>query len=185
MASAYDNRLSIDPVEEAFHPVDLENTRWSRRRPSFARRALRGLGRFAIAVGIGVGGTLAWQSYGDIARERIANASPQLAWLAPQTPPIVPVAQIAATTVAAAPAIPSPDSDQLEAMNQSLLAVRQRVDQLAAIQQQMAGDIAGLRASEQDILQRISAPPPRPPAPPARKPVPPVPLTPEQGPPVR
>src|SRR5215472_15485338 len=68
MASAYDKRLSTDPVNEAFHPVDLENARWSRTRPSLARRAFRALVRFAIVVGIGVGGTLAWQSYGDVAQ---------------------------------------------------------------------------------------------------------------------
>jgi hypothetical protein len=61
-------------------------------RPSLARRALRGLARFLIVFGVGVGTILAWQSYGDAARAMIANSSPQLGWLAPQTAPVVPTA---------------------------------------------------------------------------------------------
>jgi hypothetical protein len=67
--------------------------------------------------------------------------------------------------------------------------MRQDVDRLAAQlsfgQQQMAGDIAKLQASEHDILNKISAPPPRPAAAPARKPVLPPPPQPSQAPPVR
>jgi hypothetical protein len=49
----------------------------------------------------------------------------------------------------------------------------------------MAGDIAKLQASEQDILNKISAPPPRPAAAPARKPVLPPQQQPSQALPVR
>jgi hypothetical protein len=59
-------------------------------------------------------------------------------------------------------------------MSFDLAAVLQKIDQLAASQQQMARDFtAKLRAAEQDILDKISAPPPQPAAVPARKPVPP------------
>ena len=138
------------------------------KRPSLGKRAARGLTRFLVIFCIGVATTLAWQSYGDAAREMIANSSPQLGWLAPQA---APVAQTAPDIVArAAPAAPSPDLQQLKEMLLGLAAVRQSVDQLAAQfaagQQQMAGDIAKLQAE-------ISAPPPpRPAAAPARKPVP-------------
>jgi len=63
-------------------------------------------------------------------------------------------------------------------MSLGLLAVQRSMDQLAAQvaagQQQMAGDIAKLQAADQEILNKISpsAPPPRPAAVPARKPVP-------------
>src|SRR5207245_2437913 len=43
----------------------------SRKRPS----------RFLITFCIGVAATLAWQSYGDAARETISSAYPQLGWL--------------------------------------------------------------------------------------------------------
>lgn len=54
-------------------------------RPSLGRRALRGLARILVIFGIGAGTTLAWQSHGDAARAMMANSSPQLGWLAPQT----------------------------------------------------------------------------------------------------
>jgi hypothetical protein len=50
-------------------------------RPSFSRRVFRTITRFFIAVFIGVGATLAWQSYGDAAREMVAERAPTLAWL--------------------------------------------------------------------------------------------------------
>jgi len=154
---------------------------------SLGKRASRTLARFLITFCIGVAATLAWQSYGDAAREMIANLSPQLGWLAPQAAPL---AQTAPNMVApAAPAALSPEL-QLNAMAVSLAAVRQSVDhlaaQLAAGQQQMAGDIAKLQAADQDILHKISAPPPRPAAAPqARKPVPLTPPSSSEAPPVR
>ena len=101
----------------------------------------------------------------------IANSSPQLSWLAPQAA----VAQTAPDTIA--PTTSSPDPQELKAMSADLAAVRQKVDllaaQLAASQQQMARDFATkLQAAEQDILDKISVPPPQPPAAPVRKPVP-------------
>jgi hypothetical protein len=124
--------------------------------------------RLLITFCIGVAVTLAWQSYGDAAREMIANSSPQLGWLASQAA----VAQTAPNTIA--PTTSSPDPRELKAMSADLAAVRQKVDQLAAQvaagQEQMARDFATkLQAAEQDIVDKISAPPP--PAP-VRKPVP-------------
>jgi hypothetical protein len=155
--------------------------------------------RFLITLGIGIGGTLAWQSYGDEARQIIATAYPaQLGWVAPQAAPPSPGAQNASAAVAspdasAAVASPAPapsiDPQELNRMSLGLASVRQDVDrlaaQLASRQQQMAGDIAKLQASEQDILNKISAPPLRPAAAPARKPVLPTPPQhPSQAPPV-
>jgi len=56
-------------------------------RPSLGKRASRGLVRFLIVFSIGVGATLAWQSYGDVARAMIATSWPQLASLAPEPTP--------------------------------------------------------------------------------------------------
>jgi hypothetical protein len=134
--------------------------------------------RLLITFCIGVAVTLAWQSYGDAAREMIANSSPQLGWLAPQTA----AAQIAPDSIA--PPTSSPDPQELKAISADLAAVRQKVDQLAAYvaagQEQMARDFATkLQAAEQDILDKISVPPPQPAAAPVRKPAsPPLPLTP-------
>jgi hypothetical protein len=168
-------------VDAPVCPADLKNDRFPSKWPSSGKRASRALARFLIMFCMGIAATLAWQSYGDAAREMIASSSPQLGWLAPQA---ALVAQTAPNMIApAAPTAPSPDRQQLNATSLSLAALRQSVDQLAAGQEQMTRDITKLRAAEQDILDKITAPPPRPAAAPARKPVP---LTPPpQAPPKR
>jgi hypothetical protein len=138
-------------------------------RPSLARRALRRLARLLIVFCVGVGTTLAWQSYGDVARAMIAKSSPQLGWLASQPISIVPRLPDVVTPAGAT-------SSDVQQLALGLAAVRQSVDQLtaqlAAAQQQMGGDIAKLQADEQEILYKLSAPPPRPTAAPAHKPAP-------------
>ena len=52
-----------------------------------------------ITFCVGVAATLAWQSYGDAARQNVANAYPQLGWLAPRLE---------------AQAAPSPDQQRLK-----------------------------------------------------------------------
>jgi hypothetical protein len=137
------------------------------KRPSLGKRASRSLTRFLVIFCSGVAATLAWQSYGDAAREMIANSYPQLSWLAPQAAPL---AQTASDMPAPAPsATPSPELKQLSL---AFATMRQSVDQLAASQQQMADGIAKLAADQQELLHKISAPPPRPAPAPARKPVP-------------
>jgi len=161
-------------------PPDLRNYRFPERR-SFAERTRRALARSLIIFGIGVGATLAWQSYGGTAREMIANASPRLAWLAP---PAAPVAQDPAETIAPAaradaPAPPSPDQRQVGAASLDLDAIRQSVDriaasqdqmtraigELAASQEQMTQEIAKLQSIEQSLLNKHPEPPPPPPRP--------------------
>jgi len=161
------------PVEVTQEPSPPRPQRSRGRRPG--RRFLR----FVITLGIGVGGTLAWQTYGDDARQMAAMAYPeQLGWIAPQAASTVGAAPGApATLAAAAPAAPSLDQQQLNSLSLNLAAVRQSVDQLAtqvaSAQQQMSGEIARLQASEQDILNKIAAPAPRPAPVAARKPPPP------------
>jgi hypothetical protein len=124
--------------------------------------------RFLMAFCVGVAATLAWQSYGDIARQNIANSHPQLAWLAPEAA----IAQTAPATIV--PPIRSSDQQQFKAMSFDLAALRQRVDQIAAGQDRITRDItAKLQAAQQEILDKISAPPSQPAAAPSRKPAPP------------
>jgi hypothetical protein len=148
--------------------------------------------RFLVTIAIGVGGTLAWQGYGDMAREMAAAAYPQqLGWLTPAATPPGPVAATvaapaAAATVGSAGPVASPDQQQIAAISLNIAGVRQSVQELtaqlassqqqiaqvASSHQQMADDMARLQASEQDILAKLSAPP-RPPRPaPAHKPAP-------------
>ena len=44
------------------------------------RRASRSFIRYLVAICVGVAGTLAWQSYGDEARQTIATTVPELGW---------------------------------------------------------------------------------------------------------
>ena len=140
--------------------------------------ASRGLARFLIIFSIGIGATLGWQSFGDAARAMLANPSPQLGWLAPQTAPL---AQTTPSMVVP-PAADTASSD-LQQLTAVVASMRQSVDQLAAQlatgQQQVADNIAKLHADEQKILQKLSATPQKlsatPPgatAAPARKPTP-------------
>jgi hypothetical protein len=162
------------PVEVAEEPPPPP------RRP-LGRRALRRFLRVMITLGVGVVGTLAWQTFGDDARQMMAMGYPdQLGWIAPQAAPTAPATPSAPAPLAsAAPAVPSSDQQQLNSLSLNLAAVRQSVEQLAtqvaSAQQQMSGDIARLQASEQDILNKIAAPPPRPAPVAARKPPPPPP----------
>jgi hypothetical protein len=185
------------PTAVKLGPADAKNNRFPSKRPSRGKRAVSAFVRFLITLGIG--GTLAWQSHGDEARQIIATAYPeQLGWVAPKAAPPATRAQNASAAVtspdvSAAVASPAPapsiDPQEFNRMSLGLASMRQDVDRLAAQlsfgQQQMAGDIAKLQASEQDILNKISAPPPRPAAAPARKPVLPPPPHPSQAPPVR
>jgi len=116
---------------------------------------------FLITFCIGVAATLAWQSYGDAAREMIASSYPQLGWLAPQA---APGAQNASDMIApAAPAAPPPDQQQLNAMSLDLDAVRQSVDRIAtsiaASQEQITRSVdriaTSIAASQEQITRSV------------------------------
>ncbi len=163
------------PVDATLHPADLD--RLPSKRPSLGKRASRALARFVITFCIGVAATLAWQSYGDAAREMIASSSAQLSWVAPHSAPVAQTPPDRTT-----PAVPTASSPDRQRLNE-IAMIRQSIDQLAAGQEQMTREITKLRTAEQEILDKISVPPPRPAAAPAHKPVPPTP--PSQAPSVR
>jgi hypothetical protein len=81
--SRYPGLLPIEPSEDFFRPIDLkpEDVPFPNCEPS-ARKPLRA--RFLIAFCTGAATTLLWHSYGDAAREMIANLDPQFGWLAPR-----------------------------------------------------------------------------------------------------
>jgi hypothetical protein len=129
--------------------------------------------RLLITFCVGIAATLAWQSYGDTARRIIADAYPQLSWLAPETA----VAQTAAERIAPT-AVDRAQQEQLKEMSLAVVAVRERVDELvaqfAAGQQQTTLDFtAKLQATERDLLDKISLLAAQPAAAPVRRPAPP------------
>lgn len=126
------------------------------KRPSIASRMLRSVGRFSAAVLIGVGLTLAGQSYGEQLSEIIADWAPSVAWLLPAQSP----KQTAET------AISSELAQQVKLIAADLAIVRRNIgqlsanqDQFAAKQEQMNQNIAMLQQAEQDVRQQVLAPP--------------------------
>jgi hypothetical protein len=114
----------------------------TRGRPSIARRIIRALGRFSVAVFIGVGATLAWQFYGG---EMIRAWAPSLGWLVPVSPS------------AELQALIKPVAIDLALMKRSIEQLAANQDRLAGKQDQMAQAFAALQAAEQDIKQNILA----------------------------
>src|SRR5215470_8159927 len=128
------------------HPSELNMV--TRARFRLAKFVPFAFARFLMIFFIGVAATLAWESHGDAARERIVSWSPHLGWLAPP----------------AAPASASPD--QLVTISRGLAAVRQSIDKLAA-------DITKLQTTQPGTPDKTPAPPPSSAGISSRKPVPP------------
>jgi hypothetical protein len=121
-------------------------------RPSIGRRIFRTLTRFSIAVLIGIGATLGWQSYGDAAKEMLVARAPMLGWVLSVSTTKSPV--VAATSI--------DPMQQLAPLASSLDVVRRSIEQLAAKQEQMSQNIAALRAVQEDVRQKMSSTPPAP-----------------------
>jgi hypothetical protein len=121
-------------------------------RPSIGKRMFRTLVRFSIAVLIGVGGTLGWQSYGDEAREMLVARAPALDLLLPVSTTKSPVTAATSTDT----------TRQFTPLASTLDAVRRSVERLAVRQEQMAQNIAALRTAEENVRQRTSSTPPAP-----------------------
>jgi hypothetical protein len=153
-ARASSNRVHKLRPGRPYRSSGFKNTQVASDRPSITRRIIRAFGRFSIAVLIGVGGTLAWQSYGG---EMVRAWAPSLAWLLPVS-----------TMSPPAPAVTSAElQEKLKPVALDVAIVRRSVeqlasnqDQLARKQEQMAQAIAALQAAGQDISQKISTPPP-------------------------
>ena len=146
-----DQRIGIRPKKPSIDPLrSSSDDKIYGGRPSFGSRVFRTLTRFLIAFLIGVGGTLAWQSHSDAAREMVVSRVPMLAWLLSVS-----------TTKSPTAAVISPDPvQQLQPLASNLDVVRRSVDQLAAKQEQIVQNIAALQAVEEDIRQKMSSPPP-------------------------
>ena len=171
----------MKPSVEAFAvpPTGLKNGQPQNGRPSLGKRTSLAFAYYPIVFSVGVAATLAWQTYGDTARQLIA------------------------------PAASTPDQQQLNGMSLDLDAVRRSIDglaisignsiatsqeqtthsidQLTAGLEQMAHEIAKLQAVEGYVLYKNSDPPPRPAPPQVAKPVPrpsqsPIALTPARNP---
>jgi outer membrane murein-binding lipoprotein Lpp len=147
---------------------------------SIGRRMSRAFARYSIVFLIGIGATLAWQSYGDEAMEMVRTEAPSLAWLLPVST-AKPAPKHQATVPATAPdgqasaaaVVPSaelvqqlkPMAVDLDIVRRSVQQLANKVEQLAAKQDQMSHkqdqisqDITTLQLVEQEVSQKLSAP---------------------------
>ena len=145
----------VKPSVDSSYPQRFGAGQPTSGRPSIGKRMFRSLVRFSIAVLVGVGGTLGWQSYGDEAREMLVAQAPALDLLLPVSTTKSPV--MAATS--------TDTTRQFTPLASTIDAVRRSVEQLAAKQEQMAQNIAALRAAEENARQKMSSAPSAPPAP--------------------
>src|SRR5260370_38977482 len=147
----YEGLLPIEPSDEPppLRPTILEDP-FPNGQPSLRKRASRALSRFLAIFCVGVGTTLAWQSYGDAAREMIANSYPQLGWLAPRPLPI-------AQNVPGMIDLAAPASQHLNAM--SLDTMLPSIDRIAAGREEVARSIdqnaKGIAAGQDETARSI------------------------------
>jgi hypothetical protein len=82
--------------------------------------------RYSIVFLFGIGVTLAWQSYGQEAKEMVRTQAPSLAWLLPVSNTKAPPDDQGSMTAAAS-------SPQVERLELSLFVMRRSVEQIALI----------------------------------------------------
>ena len=142
-------QLGLQPLDE---PVERDVKRRGSRR------------RYLVAILIGVAATLAWQSYGEPAKQIIATRAPELGWspdakqmiaswvhqIGWTKPPASPEKQ-ALPVAQAAPTAPSIDPEKVQQMTRDLATLRQTVEQLATGQEQVTRDLAPLRRTVEQL----------------------------------
>ena len=178
----------IPPVDMMFRPAAVNNVQVPGDRPPIGKRAVRAFSGFLLTACIG-GAGVAWQSYGDAAKQIIASSAPQhvlTSWLpleklglsAQPAPPAVqadatmgapsqpaPVAQTGQSEGVAPTAALSPESAQLlQSMVRDLASVGQEIEQIKASIEQIKASQQQMprdvaKPSEQNRRPRISAPP--------------------------
>ena len=167
-------RFGSRPTESSTYYPEPTKDQIARDRPSIGRRVFRFVTKFSIAVLIGVGATLAWQSYREVAGAMLAARAPTLAWVLS-----------APTTKSPTTAATSTDPmQQLAPLASNLDVLRRSVDQLATKQDEVTQSITALQAVEEDVRQKISltltssVPPPQVVAVPPQRPAQPKPQSP-------
>jgi hypothetical protein len=154
-------------VETPIRAANLENDRSANDEPASSEGTLRRLARSMITFYIGVAATLAWQSYGDEARQTIANLSPQLSWLAPQAAAAATVSDTNEEITRSVDRIVAANQEQIARSVDQIVAASQdqiarSVARLAADQEQMAREIIRLQAISQYGIYKIADPRPAP-----------------------
>jgi hypothetical protein len=105
-------------------------------RRSIGRRPFRSLSRFIVAVLIGIGFTLAWQSYGDEGIEMVRSNAPSLAWLLPVPKTKTPLNNQMSTAAIAIEVKQQlePVALKVDIVQHSIVQLAAKIDELAANQ---------------------------------------------------
>ncbi len=165
--------------------------------PPVPTQPSRLLVRYLLATSLGVAATLAWQSYGQAtkqmiatravdlgwspeAKQRIASWVEQLGWTklpgeaenAPNRPLVPRTAQptTAATALDKVTTKEAVDPQQVQQMASDLATLRQMLEQVAASQIKMAGDINNLLVTDMEMFLKMPTQPSA--AAPSRRPIP-------------
>ena len=160
---------SISP-EDADASVSLEDDASMGVKPPATKRIFRAVFLLVFMVLAGVGGALAWRSYGDQATNMISTWAPPAATTKPSASPEVSLQEL---------------QQQLKSIAIDLAAVKQTLeqqsaadhDQLTRIQEQIAEQSIALQSTKQALSEMLVSPPS------ADKPVPIPPRKPVQHPP--
>ena len=173
-----------DFVPEWPKPVPSDMKNWPTPRPSniqesekrpIGRRISRAIVRYSIVFLIGIGATLAWQSYSDEAMEMVRTEVPSLAWLLPVSTTKPPPDDQASALVTSAELV-----EQLKPVALDLAIVRRSVEQLGVKVEQLGVKVNQM--SQSIVLQSVEPgvsqkfppppqsriPPPKPPHPPGQ-----------------
>jgi hypothetical protein len=129
-------------LHTAYRSSGFKKAQFANNRPSTIRQKSRALARFSVVVLIGVGVTLAWQSYGS---EMARAWAPSLGWLLPTSPSAELQAQL------------KPLALDLAIMRRREEQLAGNQDQLVRKQDQMMQAFATLQAAVRDINQNILA----------------------------
>jgi hypothetical protein len=126
-------------------------------RLSSGRRPFRALFRYIVAVLIGVGLTLAWQSHGDEAVKMARFYAPSVAWLLP-----VPETKAPADNRMSAAEIATEVKQQLEPIALKVDVVQQSIVQLAAKINELANNQVthNMQAVGEELSRKSSSQPP-------------------------
>jgi hypothetical protein len=130
-------------------PTTLENDPLPNRQPPLRKRASRVL----IAFCVGVAATMTLQSYGDAARQIIANYYPRLGWLAPRG---ALTAQKAPDAITASATSDPDQRRQFDAILHDLDAVMRSLDRIVAGQELITRSIGEIVASVPAGRQHMS-----------------------------
>src|SRR5262245_1470916 len=137
-------------------PPTSNNQKVGRR--SIGRRVFRAFVRYSVVFLIGIGATLAWQSYGDEAKEMVKTEAPSLAWLLPvSTAKPSPDSQASA----AAPVTSDELVEQLKPLAFELANVQRSVKELGVKVEQLGVKVNQMSQSIvlQSVEQKLPPPP--------------------------